>query len=537
MTLSKFVQLRIADDDPVVVSVGLMALAMALQHLRPGIDDLEFSLPIAPHTLMDNITAAIDQVILDTPKYMNNPEIVLLFMLRAKFHVEHNQLRKGWLRIRQGIHAVQALNLGTPPAEGTEITAEGAEQQRFVGGIYEIDRLMSMVLGFPYATSECFTDRRAYGLLFSVGTEEQQKMRALRRIVAVTAGHVNDRNAVDDLSAETTERIQNSLQMASVCMPNGWWDLLHQPIVGSPQARHESLMTQMWYWTVQTYLHMPFLIGSGESAYSESSKQLCMDGARNLLRVFNYLRTEPAVSVYMCNCDDFQGLLGAVTLLVGLIQDAAKTTEGAMDPYSCMVAYESIEADMMLIDEIKEIFLYRQQQQGGSLSKQGLTVLAGLTSFLFEDENDRDGFDLAAHRQKTIMLPYFGTITVELTRKLPRLGSLHSRQGGTPGQNKLPTPPSSIDGSGSNSSGSGQANNDSWWVPGQSQAQEYDGTQFDFGSGVGDSTDLGMATIGWNHWDHFMQDNELSQEWNPEWNGILSESLQYNDVGQHGIPG
>ncbi|KAK5948661.1 hypothetical protein OHC33_010264 [Knufia fluminis] len=541
-TLHDFVQTKLHAEDPVAVGLGLMAIAMALGQIRPGVDDLSFNLPVPANHIMNYILAAIDQVICDSGKYQAQHDSILLFMLRAKHHTENNQLRKSWLRIRQGITCAQAIGFGAPSsATDAVISNEEAENQRFIASIFEIDHLISMVLGFPYAKDPHFTDARAFAVLTNPAIDDESlNMRALRRIIAVTAAHINDRNAGGLVCGPFAESTQATLDMAASCMPPGWWSLVTQPLSGLAVHRYESVMVQLWFWTVQSYLHMPDLINPSDIEPSPRNRQLCLDGCRNLIRCFNHLRTEPAVSVYMCNCDDFQALVGSCILLVGVLQDASKA-EAA--PQSADISF-GIDADLALIDEVKDIFRYRMHEQGGGISKQGLAVLEELTSFLYEDDVQNSPIrsngglpemNININKQeKTIMLPYFGTIKVELTRKLPKRKTTAMQQ------YPMLTPPRSTDGSsGDSNSPSQYSTHDFTLVP------HYDSTNgilwapnLSFGPESGNSyatndnacvplptpaecpIDYSLdsssgQSIPWCQWENYMFDQELDQDWNP----------------------
>lgn len=539
--------MKLNDNSCVSVAMGLLAIAMALGQLRSGIDDLTFSLPVPANHIMSYIIAAVDQVVCDSTKYHKNPDVILLFMMRAKHHTENNQLRKAWLRIRQGIHCAQAIGYGANYSNNGTLSDEQAEQQRFIAAIFEIDHLMSMVLGFPYAKDVAFTDARAFSVLLNPAiNDESLNMRAIRRVVAVMAGHVNDRNASGDIVDEITESSQQTLEMAAGQMPEGWWRMLEQPVLGVAQHRYESIMVQLWFWTVQSYLHMPYLIEPRNTPAGRRYRQLCLNGTRNLIKAFNYLRTEPSISVYMCNCEDFQGLLGACILLVGVLQDAASTspttTTQLSNPYSPAESQNGdVEADLALIEELKDIFRYRMHEQGGGISKQGLQVLEELTSFIYEDDDDERSFNQSEQvlpgiginvnkLEKTIMLPYFGTIKVELTKKLPKRSTLNNPR------HKLPTPPRSADGYPPDRL---PAQESSFYIPDLSRQ---DGT-IDFNNALAlepvpdiptmcsPNSDInfpcaqqisecaqlgcGLEPIAWDTWENFMFDQELAQDWNP----------------------
>lgn len=523
---------------------------MALGQLRPGVDDLTFNLPVPANHVMNYILAGIDQVVCDTDKYHAEPDSILLFMMRAKHHTENNQLRKAWLRIRQAITCAQATGISSiHKPEGT-LTEEQAEQQRFVASIFEIDHLISMILGLPYAKDPAFTDTRAIMVLLDpVVQDEGLKMRALRRILAIIAARINDRNVSGALLNDFAETTQATLNMAAGAMPAGWWNLLSQPLTGAATHRYEAVMVQLWFWTVQTYLHLPYLIQNSQTGAAARYRDLAMDGARNLIRAFIYLRTEPSISVFMCNCDDFQALLGSCILIVGVFQNISKmTSTPPVSPVMFNFNYiqESIDADLGLIEEMKDIYRYRSLEQGGAISKQGLTVLEELTSFVYDDEDvngsstsvESSITDMGMHynkHMKTIMLPYFGTIRVELTKKLPK------RRHGSVVTQPLPTPPTSIDESFPDTSSfsfqdsdypivnSGapslvESGNSFIGLPGMDPALSYchwkDPSTVMTTCAMPSPEDAyfgasNVGSIAWDQWESYMFDQELNQPWNP----------------------
>ena len=462
--------------------------------------------------------------------------------MRAKHHTENNQLRKAWLRIRQAIACAQVTGASSIQQPEATLSEDQAERQRFVASIFELDHLISMVLGLPYAKDTAFTDARAFMVLLNPSiNDENLKMRALRRIVAVTAAHINDRNVSGTLLDEFADSTQATLDMAAGAMSPAWWNCQSQPLIGPAVQRYEALMVQLWFWTVQTYLHLPYLIQNVDSGPAGRYRSLAMEGARNLIRAFLYLRTEPSMTVYMCNCDDFQALLASCILIVGVLQNASQlSSTPPVSPSMSVLSFmsESVDADLALIEDVKDVFRYRMTEQGGSISKQGLAVLDELTRFIYDDEDlqlNTPDFGLSQNpHERTIMLPYFGTIRVELARKVPK------RRNASSASLPLPTPPVSTDDNFTDFSpfttisqqniidGSCDLNTQTMYTnmnafPNIDSTSNYafnpsEGT-FCAGSlptpeqGTCDNTYI--APIAWDHWEPYMFDQELNKEWNP----------------------
>jgi len=469
ISLQDFVRSKLAQkDNAIAIATGLLGIAMSLQVLRPGIDDTELHLFSSPAEVMDRIVLAVDSVMLSpssNPAYMNDPSILLLLMARCKMYAEGNHIHKSFVALRTAITAAKKMGFADPhrmlrpnhtfhgvpnAAEGPTTAAVSTEtgedvtqlvvRQRFLGSVLELDRLMSMVLGFPYYKDDNFTDQLALAVLKDeAGLQENNsgpgppnldiKMRALRRIVAIIAGQVNDRNVhassgVDDASLHAeTMRLQASLADAASAMPSGWWDIeTHlQAIPTDPFPVQEHLMAQMWYWETQAFLHLLFMLkpcpheqtAAGIDIYQEN-RILCFQGCRGVLRIFNLMRSNPSLAVYVCNCDDFQGVLTGCILLVGLLLRKAMCP-GEHARSAAWPGRGEVGESLTLLEETKEIFRYRSQRPGGFISKQGLRVLIELGFFFENPTGDPDAGSDRGERPKRriVIMPYFGTITLE----------------------------------------------------------------------------------------------------------------------------
>lgn len=224
-----------------------------------------------------------------------------------------------------------------------------------------------------------------------------------------------------------------------------------------------------------------------------------------MLRVFTLLRSDPSLAVYICACEDFQGVFSACILMVGILIRLAFCPKTLPSPNAHLMG--NVDDDLALINDLKDVFRYRALQQGGCISKQGLKVLDELGSFLHDDGD----FGVDKPKRRTVVLPYFGAIHLEL--RPPR----HLRcskydvdsQGFSTGTD--PTPPSSTD-----------------------QSVEENG----FDSDLQNVTSLEMSDWDVNNnvqfvvpdgslnWDQFIFGNELGQDWEaqiPEW--PVDESL------------
>ena len=535
ISLRDFVNLKLSDtNDPVSLSTGLFCIALSLSQLRTGVDDSLLNISTTPAEVAERITLAVDTVVLSpssNPAYMRDPSVLLLLMMRAKMYAESNQLRKSWLTIRQAIEVAKKIGfteskIPIDAGDFAEKTCPGElrmlfHRQRFVGSIMELDRLMSMVLGFPHAEDVKFTDRLAMAVLKgqappgvngnSSQVSSDIKMRALRRVVSIVAGRVNDRNACsdpDETKHQTTQEIQKTLDEAAAAMPAGWWDVDSHIHYADPYVAHEHLVAQMWFWQVQAFLHLPFMLKPCTNLHNPHkqvdassdeyfmNRYMCLQGCRGMIRVFTLLRSDPSLAVYICSCEDFQGVFSACILMVGVLIRLAFCPQ--VGPAADVMG--NVDDDLLLIKEIKDVFQYRSLQQSGGISKQGLKVLEELGSFLDEGTE----FDTDQPRRRTVVLPYFGAIHLEL--RPPREWRTKSTDIETQTLGALldPTPPSSTDQS----------------VEGGTAPEYSDATSLMLPDWTVDDTSQLVVSDGNLNWDQFLFGTELGQDWEadpPQW--------------------
>ncbi|RMZ88216.1 hypothetical protein DV736_g4550, partial [Chaetothyriales sp. CBS 134916] len=382
-SLRSFVQAKLSSTDPVIYSLGLMCIALSLQQIRPGEEPIV--LTSTSSALLEDILAAVDSIILT--KYGEDENAVLVYMQRAKAHAEGNQLRKSWLRIRQALLMAKRTRF----TESTAISPETRRfRQRWIGSIYERDAIFSMVFGFPQAQDPNFTDTLALSVLQdrSSKTDTTLRTRAFHRAIAIIAGQVNNRNA-SHTDPPTDPHIANTLQASlndvASYMPSSWWDISHHASNSDTQEAFDQLTTIMEFWQIQCFVHLPHMLAAANASALAPNRDLCLDAARNMLRTFCALRSQPSLSVYVCTCQDFEGVFISCTLLVGLLlQDLHHQNQenGAAGRRRAPL----LDQDLSLLANLKDTFHYRALERGGQISRQGLRIIETLEScLLFAD--------------------------------------------------------------------------------------------------------------------------------------------------------
>jgi hypothetical protein len=400
LNLVHFVHDCLAQKNPINVASGLICIAICLQQMRPGADDYDIPFSAPPNELASNILTAVDQLALADEDNLASLDGLEALVLRAKSYVNaSNQPRKCWSSIRRAIAVAQLIDL--PRAGLSHETVETIRRQRFMGALFETDRFMSLLMGLPYAVDDQFNDRVANQVLHSP-TDIKTQMRALRRVVALAAGKVNDRNTSTSEAKESAMKlIQQTLDDAARKLPCEWWNVEnHSNISNDAQSSHEHLLTQLWFYQVQSFLHLPLMLKPASDRRFERSRLVCLSSSRKLLRVYQVLR-QPHLAPYTSKCVDFQALIAAVLVLLGLLQ------YGWQDRRRANAGYEE---DVDLINTTRQVFEVSSMEQGGSIARQGVHMIDSLGAFV--GDGKRSDFI----RTATLFVPYFGTISVQSGR-------------------------------------------------------------------------------------------------------------------------
>jgi hypothetical protein len=400
LSLADFVHFSLAQDSLINVAAGLISIAICLQQMRPGADDYDIPFSAPPNELANNLLTAVDQFALADDDNIASLDGLEALVLRAKSYVNaNNQPRKSWLLIRRAISLAQLIDLPKAKADGE--SADTLRRQRFMGALFETDRFMSLLMGLPYAVDDNFNEKLASRTLHSPNNNTT-KMRALRRIVALVAGKVNDRNAKSPEGNESASiAIQQTLDDAASTLPFEWWNVeSHTDPSLDSQLSHEHLLTQLWFFQVQSFLHLPFMLKPASDIRYERSRLVCLSSSRKLLQVYHALR-QPYLAPYSSKCVDFQALIAAILILLGLLQKGPRTQH-----HSDFGNQEDID----LIDTTKRTFELSSMEQGGSIARQGVHMIDSLGSFVADGE----GGDFI--RTATLFVPYIGTISVQSGR-------------------------------------------------------------------------------------------------------------------------
>lgn len=356
---------------------------------------MSFSIPL--NLLATKIVTAVDQLALAEDDNLTCFDGLKALVLRAEsYAVSNNQNRKFWLLIRRAISIAQLIDL--PRHDIGDYTVQTVQLRNLMGALFEMDRFMSLLMGLPHAVNDKFGEK-VTRVNLRISADGKSHMRALRRVVALAAGKVNDRNtSSSEVKEFEINLIQQILDDAASTLPCEWWNVkTHTDKLDDLRSSQEHLLTQLWFYQVQSFLHLPLMLRPASDARFERSRLVCLNSSRHLLRVYLALR-QPSLASYSSKRIDFQALIAAVLVSLGILQQQLQDWHQAS---------AATREDVDLINATRRTFERSSNEQGGSIALQGIQVIDTLGKFA------ADGDEINFIRAATSSVPYFGTILSE----------------------------------------------------------------------------------------------------------------------------
>ena len=219
------------------------------------------------------------------------------------------------------------------------------------------------------------------------------------RKLSQISGLVIERNQSENSNAyATTQQIDEKLDNLSKNMPESWWAIptfFAEDRTLKAAEQFDRLMTQVWYFQLESLVHLPFMLRAATERRYEYSKFSCLKSSREMIYRYLAMRST-SNSEFCCKVVDFGALTATVTLFLGLIEPAQgiETSE----------AREQKESDRNLIHSVLKSL--------EMLSDGGKNVIALQSSNVIRSLLAVDSPSGRAAGNLRLTIPYFGTISI-----------------------------------------------------------------------------------------------------------------------------
>ncbi|KAL5415517.1 hypothetical protein PMIN03_002641 [Paraphaeosphaeria minitans] len=348
----------------------------------------------------------VDRWVLGDDEYAATLEGMECLILKAKWYADVGQPRRAWLAYRKGLMYTQLMGLHRK-------RTSSAAHESIWWALYHGDRFLSLLLGLPYGVSDTHCD------LSLPDTPNGPYMSPLTFMnkLSILAGKVIDRNqGIAEQSFAWALQLDQELEDLYKKLDPAWLEYseLLADIESNAAELRERIISQMVYHQIRVYLHLPFMLKSAMNSRFTYSRTACVNGSREMLKLYQALRTGEVQPLYECKAVDFIGFTSAVLIVLGLFNYGATNTP---------ISPAAREADIRLIEQSIDIFRRASSEKGGKVALQSAEVLDKMLNKLkveigqpASNSNPNELDDCSSMSE--FVIPYFGT--------------LHIRRGGRP---------------------------------------------------------------------------------------------------------
>lgn len=363
---------------------------------------------------------AVDRWVLSDDEYAASLEGMECLILKSKWYADVGQPRRAWIAYRKGLMYAQLMGLHRK-------RTASAPHESIWWALYHGDRFLSLLLGLPYGISDAHCDLSMPD--FSNG-EYVHPLIAIKKLSQL-AGRVIDRNqGVAEQSFAWALQLDQELEDLWKKLDPAWLDyteLLADAESNAAELR-ERIMGQMVFHQIRVYLHLPFMLKSASNSRFSYSRTACLNGSREVLRLYQSLRTGTVQPLYECKAIDFIGFTAAVLVQIGLLNFGLSAQSSATP--------KDIENDVRLIEVSIDIFRRASSEKGGKVAAQSAQVLEKMMAKFKGTSQDLDG--PCGGEQSDFVIPYFGTLSIK------RGGQIVKKAAELPGNSPKTTNSSSI---------------------------------------------------------------------------------------------
>ena len=395
-TLQDFILHAYGSDNPPVVGLAVLCIAVSLSHLdKEKHFHLVQQLPRPSNELFQIYFERVDRLINTDGDFASTKEGIECALLSAKLFEGLGLPRKAWLMIGKAIIYGQQLGWHRPYSSPSETEAERYRRYQGWSVMCEADLFISMALGLPYTCDGRTIPESFYGDVGTVHWFSKQLMDVCKGLI--------DRNQMGlNSDVEITRKLQHDLNAAADRMPPSFWQALQyfQARTITMQEAVDSYTHQFFYNQIRAMLHMPLMLLSINKPFLSEHRLECLDACRGVLEGYKLFRGDCAVDI--TTLVDYSTFICASLLLLGVLgYGLSPTASQQVDQ----------EADKQLVSKTLTTLKEVSARSSNQIASQALEGLQALTELVRCEPCPRlvEGHkDLHAR----ITIPYFGEVSI-----------------------------------------------------------------------------------------------------------------------------
>lgn len=396
----------IREGSAVKISRTLLYFAVMLQQLDSDFDARQLQMYPAVDARMERYISTVQSLVASDDELMASMAGLECLVLIGLYQMNAGNPRRSWLVFRRCMNIGQLLGIDRKGASniptGKEVWYQIVQIERY---LVSLPTLYSrppayyhqcLLLGLPAGCADPELDVED-----SLDNPAMTKDTFFRWKVCNISSRIIERNqaSASMLAYASTQNIDEQLDSLAKEVGPDWWaipNVIPNNRSKESAAAFDRLMSQIWFFQLESLLHLPFMLRASTERRFEYSKFSCFKASREVMYRYLLLRSSDN-KAFCCNVVDFGALTSAVTLFLGLLEaDNGDAQE------------KQREADRALIQMVLAAMEELATDRKDVVAMQSVNVIKALLAF----NSSSTSLGLAPGANFKLTIPYFGTITI-----------------------------------------------------------------------------------------------------------------------------
>ncbi|KAK0726669.1 hypothetical protein B0T21DRAFT_422515 [Apiosordaria backusii] len=365
---------------PVLIARKLLLLGLLLQDSPTSSAKPLEGLTTDHQDLLSRAVERAVSLVTSSDQLTDSAEGIECIMMESMYHDRAGNLRRSWVATRRAMTMAQLMGLHRgAPVRSYLNTQTSVDPEYLWSRIVQSDRYLSLMLGLPHGSPE-------NSFATSKTLEACAPAERLRRLHCVAAGHILQRNDLNDLSSP--QEIDGLLQRASACMPSRWWltpDFATRAGEDDLEAPEKTLrlMSQAVHYHLVAQLHLPYLLRPSSDLSCSYRKITAVNASREVLTRFIAFRKGNPIRSY-CHGIDFLAFIASTAMCIAHLDTHRRKTQGGLGNDIFDFLAHQRQSDRGILEATQEAMEYMAVNGDDTVSQRIATVLCHL--LVVEDE-------------------------------------------------------------------------------------------------------------------------------------------------------
>lgn len=307
--LTEYMLVTLASENITAVAEVVACLATCFQQLPHNFDLGSDSLP-APLNILEKCYMEFIETLLGPDEgIVSSITGVKCLLVQVGYYLKLGLPTKAWITFRRALTFSQIL--GSFQKSSTE--RPNSESRALMLELWNLDRRLSLLFGFPYATAHL--QPRIEPLILALPA-----VAIFRYNLSRVATRIIDRNQQpDNTPLSETIAIDLELEKCQDLMPADWWKGGAESTMREEEI-YDMYTAKLWYHNLRNLLYLPFFTKALAKSENKMTALAGLRASREVICCYQILRNVQRPVLRKCNLIDFQAFTAGMIVVLALLE-------------------------------------------------------------------------------------------------------------------------------------------------------------------------------------------------------------------------